>query len=220
MSHEPLRLVETTAPASLPVSLNEVKKQLEIGDSVVTHDALLAGLIRAATETAEKFTGRALITRSLTLWLDAWPRGVSGGEPIWEGTRVGPETLITSVKRELELPKPPLIAVSLINTYDDSDVATLYAASNYFVDTATSPGRVVLRLSSAAPSPDRVANGIEIQFQAGYGTGMGDVPEGIRSGILVLAAFLFEHRGDCPPDKAPLQSGAAAMWQQYRIMRL
>ncbi len=56
--------VTTSDPAMLPVALAELKSFL--GISVSDEDALLAGLLRAAAELCEAFTGRALIDRTVT----------------------------------------------------------------------------------------------------------------------------------------------------------
>ena len=221
MRHLPLRTVLTTAPAELPVTLDEVKHQLEIDDADTARDALVMGFARTATGQAEAYTGRVLISQTWTAFWDVWPAVANADAPIWEGWREGPETLLDSPGRELALPKPPLQSVTHVKTYDDSDVATTFAASNYFQDTASVPGRIVLRKSVSAPTIGRTANGLEIQFVAGYGDNFADVPQSIRDGILQLSAFLYENRGDCPPEKqAVIGSGAAALWQPFAIMRL
>ena len=69
-------------------------------------------------------------------------------------------------------------------------------------------------------SPGRAANGIEVRFVAGYGSGFADVPQPLRQGIVQLAAFLFENRGDAVSEAAILDSGAAGLWQPYTVARL
>ncbi len=55
--------VTTGEAPALPVTLAELKAYLRI--SVSDEDALLAGLVRAAAELCEAFTGRALIDRAV-----------------------------------------------------------------------------------------------------------------------------------------------------------
>jgi uncharacterized phiE125 gp8 family phage protein len=55
--------VATSETPALPVALAELKAFLRI--SVSDEDALLAGLVRAAAELCEAFTGRALIERAV-----------------------------------------------------------------------------------------------------------------------------------------------------------
>lgn len=76
--------------APLPVPLAEVKAQLRL--SVSDEDALLAGIVRAAADACEAFTGRALIERALAETLPsatAWTR--LGATPV--RSILGVETL-------------------------------------------------------------------------------------------------------------------------------
>ena len=118
---------------------------------------------------------------------------------------------------EITLPYPPLLSVTHVKTYDDNDVATTWAASNYFVDTTSIPGRIVARDGVSLPVATRVANGFEIEFVAGYGDDEADVPETVRTGILIMAAHLHEHRGDDDPAKAAQASGATSYWRAEKV---
>jgi len=198
---QPLRLVTAVPPALAPVTLDQIKLALKIDPDATEDDALIAGLIRTASDACERFTGRALIARTLTLWLDAWPAGRDHHG------------------RAIELPRPPLRSVTFVKVYDDMDASMTVAPSTYFVDTAGDIGRIAPRLGTTAPSPGRVANGIEIQFEAGYGPDPTDVPEPLRAGIERLAVHLYEHRGD-DPAVAPGGAGAEALWGPYRVIRL
>ncbi len=217
---EPLRLTLTTGPASLPVSLQEAKEHLCIDEDQTDGDALIVAYLSAAVSACEKFTGRALISQTWTLFRDAWPYQSAPGA-ISEGWSEGPSTNLIIGARELRLPRPPLQSITHIKTYDDSDVATTYAASSYFVDSASVPGRIVIRDGSAAPAPTRTANGLEIRFVAGHGDNAGDVPEELRTGILQLVAHLFEHREvvtDGTLAKVPFS--VETLWGLYRVLRL
>ena len=171
MYNQPLRLALVTAPLIEPVSVGEAKLQARIDESA--DNALVQSLICAARQLAESFTRRVFITQTWKMYLDAWP-----------------------CETAIEVPKAPLVSVTHIKTYDDSDVATVWPSSNYFVDTATKPGRIALRNAASWPQPSRLSNGIEIQFVAGYGPAPSDVPAQIKQAILLIAAHLYEHRGD------------------------
>ena len=212
---EPLRLTLTTAPAGPPVGLDAVKAALRLDDDRTTEDALVMGLVRTAGDSCEVFTGRALVTQTWTLARDAWP-GAPAEEILHEGWRVG--IAAPAQARFLTLPKPPLQAVVHVKTFDENDAETTWPAANYFVDTASLPGRLVARSGQVFPTPTRAANGIEVQFTAGYGADPTDVPEALRQGLLQMVAFLFENRGDAAPERALHDSGAAALWQAYRIL--
>jgi len=70
-----MSLTLNTPPAAEPVTLADAKAHLKVDST--DDDALIASLITAARARAEWHTGRALVTQSWTLWLDAWPqRGI------------------------------------------------------------------------------------------------------------------------------------------------
>jgi len=213
---EPLKLLLTSAPVRLPVGLDEIRAHLRLDDGAVAEDAAVMGMVRAAVGACERFTGRALISQSWALFLDHWPAAHDDG-PLGEGWSRGPDT-VTAV-RTLNLPKPPLRSIAQIKTFDESDNAIVWPGANYFVDTASAPGRVAARTGQTFPQPGRATNGIEIDFVAGYGDDPGTVPEDLRQGILRLAAHMFEHRGDGVA-AAVRGAGAAALWQPYKVQSL
>ena len=170
-----MRVVQVTAPVCEPVSMAEAKLHARIDESA--DNQTVTALISAARQLAERFTNRVFITQTWKLFLDEAP--------------------CSSV---LELPKAPLQSVTHVKGYDDADTATTLAASNYFVDANSKPGRVVLRTSGNWPVITRVANGFEVQFICGYGDAAENVPAEIRQAILLIIAHLYEHRGDASVD--------------------
>jgi len=109
----------------------------------------------------------------------------------------------------LKLPKSPVQAITAM-TCD----GTVLPAESYQLDAAGT------RLSFLdAPQPVSRFGGIVIDYISGFGTDGEDVPALLRQGIRQLAARLFEQRGDSAMD-ALLPSGAAALFQPYRVMGL
>lgn len=211
--NEVLRLVQTTPPATEPLTKQEAKNFLRIDND--DDDTLIESLITAARMQCERYTGRALITQGWSLYLDHWPgQGATGW---WDGIRDGAD--IGRPANCLVIPKAPLISVTQILIYDEDDQSQAWAASNYYVDTASAPGRVVLRNGGSTPAPSRAANGIEVQFTAGYGAAASSVPRSLIEGINRLAAHMYENRGDLP-DTAMKNSGAENLWQPWRMVRL
>ncbi len=178
---QPYRLKRLTPPTEEPVTVGEAKLHARIDEDA--DNAAVMGFIKAARELAETYTRKAFVTQTWQMFLDDFP-----------------------ACSEIELPRPPLSSVTHVKAYDDADAATVFASSNYFVDTATQPGRLVLRDAASWPDAERVANAVEVQFIAG--TTVDLVPQAIKQGIFNLVAWLYEHRGDGmePPDAcyAPL----------------
>lgn len=187
------RLSIIQPPGAEPVTLEDVKTHLRIDHD--QDDTFVAGLIAAARQICEAHTRRALITRTYALFLDVWPRDT----------------------RTLSLPNPPLIDVTLINTYDTNNVGTVFDDSRYFVDTSGMTGRVVM--TDTAPSASRDVNGIEIRYRAGYGATPAAIPPALRQGLRQLIAHLYENRGDTST-QALYASGAASLFQPFRVTSL
>jgi len=166
-----LRLQSVTLPTEWPVTAGEAKLHARIDEDA--DNDLVNGLIRTATELAETYTRRAIMRQTWKMFLDSWP-----------------------VCGYVEMPRAPLVSVTHVKTYDDSDVATEFNGAYYYVDAVSRPGRITVRSTASWPTPTRVANGVEIQFICGYASDPKDVPAKIKTGILALIAFLYENRGD------------------------
>ena len=180
----------TVPPAAEPVALSDVKLHARIDTSA--DDSLISNLITGARQWAENYTGRALINQTWQMALDLWP---AASEEWWDGMREGPISALDRVNY-IAFPHPPLVSVTSVQYFDDSDTATTWPATNYFVDTVRQPGRLALRLGATWPIPTRSANGIVITYIAGYGSDGTNVPEPIKTAIRQLVAHWYEHRGE------------------------
>jgi uncharacterized phiE125 gp8 family phage protein len=72
------------------------------------------------------------------------------------------------------------------------------------------------------PMPGRVAAGIELDIDAGYGDAATDVPEPLRQAIRVLVSHWYENRGvvAAPGGGAGLPQSVAAGVAPYRVLSL
>lgn len=190
-----------TPPSLEPVTLDEAKAQARVDASA--DDALITALIVAARQWAERYTGSAFITQGWQLALD--------GHELTE--------------RFVVLPRPPLIAVTGVQVFDDADVGAAWPAGNYFVDAAHEPARLALRSGATWPVPARMNNGIVVSYNAGYGASGAAVPEAIKLAIKQLAAHWYEHRGEAVV--VPTRGAAThvplviqALLDPYRVQRL
>lgn len=181
-------LTLTTVPTAEPLALQEVKEYLRVDDS--TDERIVRPFIESARKIAEEHIGRALMSQTFTLFIDAFNEVEN---PLWEGTRTGP--YLNYYKNYVVLPKPPVTSVTSVSTFNDSDTEATFASSKYYVDTAREPARIVLRQGETFPVALRVANAIKVVYVAGY-TSAYLVPEPIRMGMLQHIAYMYEHRGD------------------------
>lgn len=147
-----LRLNQYTAPAAEPLHLTEAKLHLRLATdaagavSYTSEDALLSSFIAVARQVAETETWKAQVLQVWDLYLDGWP-----------------------VSDEIKLPMPPLRMVDSIQYTDSDGTVNTMAATDYEVDTASTPGRIVLGFGKSWPggtlSP---MNPIRIRFRCGY----------------------------------------------------
>lgn len=169
-----MALVLVTAPTVEPLDLaTQVKPHLRV--DIADDDTLIAGYLTAARVHVEQAVcRRALITQTFDLYLDGWPKGDF-----------------------LQLPRPPLQSVTGVYYTPDGGSEQTFASSNYVVDTASEPGRVVLASSASWPGGTlKPANGVRVRFVAGYGAAGTAVPGPIKSAILLMVGDLYENRED------------------------
>jgi len=204
-----------TAPASEPVTANDVKSQLELDVSDTSQDTKIELYITAAREMVEEYTGLALITQTWQLTLDHWP---NDQEPWWDGTRQMAITELWASGRAAQviIPRYPLQAVGSIK----ADGTAVTVGDVFIVDTQQKPGRLVIKRGAAWPTVLDNANGIEIEYTAGYGSNSTDVPAAIRLAIIQMSAYMFEHRGDCDTGQALKMSGAESLVNTYKAVQL
>jgi len=200
------------------LTLATCRKQCEIvpidvdSDGVETHpdDDLLLGYLDAATDHAERFTGRSLLIRTYQFALDDYPR------------RTYPWLVEPSqqLQPDIEIPYPPLIAVQWFGV-DDSDGA-LEQDVDYTVDTYGDKAK--LRPVSSWPSlTAQSPNAVKCQYVAGYAAegdednsdGAGPLPGAIRAAVLIVVEDLHRNRGTLSQDA---QNGAEALLRPWRVL--
>lgn len=189
-----MTLFRTVAPEIEPVTLAEAKAQLRIDHD--SEDTLIAGLIRAARAEVEDRTGTALIAQSWRLALDRWPA---------DGL--------------VRLRRHPVREILSVTAYGSEGEAALVDPADYAADLASRPARL---LFGRPPSPLRRMNGVEIDFEAGFGEAGTDVPDLLRRAVLVLVAHWFEFRAAYRAQDQPVSvpDGFDRLVAGYRTGRL
>jgi len=159
-------------------------------------DTYISGLITAAREWIEEYTGRALITQTWDMYLPDWPDG--------EFFRVG---------------KPPLQSVTYIKYTDSDGDVTTWSTDYYDVDVVSQPGIVRLGYGDSWPSETlHPTNPINVRFTAGYGAAGSNVPTPIIHALKLLLGHLFENRENSAAVKLEeIPFGVMALLENYRI---
>jgi hypothetical protein len=191
----------TQGPGEEPVSLAEAKLHLNLDPDDTTWDTKIQSLIVAARVHAENVCRRVFVTQKYDLYLDSFPVNSCLGMPIfdWPVDHL-PSTWMTdrsySIRfrgRKIELPFPRLQSVDAITYFDASGTSRTLDPSLYLVDDVSEPGILTPAPGSNWPDVQHRPNAVKISFTAGYGAAT-DVPEGIKTWMLLRIGALFENR--------------------------
>lgn len=185
-----------TAPSIIPISLNELKRNLHIMEADTDQDTYLGEIISGVVDIVQTDIGRQLCLATYTAYFDFYPAG-----------------------DELELELGPVSGISSVKYYpDDATVPTTVIASDYQLDNAELTARLRF-LNSFSPDTDRM-NAVEIEFTTGWGSA-NDVPRGIKDALLLLCSDRYLN-----PENQMLNFGASIrqtaaerFLRNYRVQR-
>jgi uncharacterized phiE125 gp8 family phage protein len=163
-----MSLTQTTAPASEPVTLAEVKEWLRMVSGDTSQDTTLNTLISACRIKAENYTGRSFVARTYTWELDS--KEATG--TIW-------------------LPRPDVTSITSLKTYDSDGNPTTVTSTNYELVEGLylvprNDGWTISRKDRAA----------QIVYVAGSYTDETDTPADIKTAIMRTIATQYELRTD------------------------
>ena len=154
-------------------------------------EILLDGLLVSSCQFYIDYTNKELLIRNYNLRFDRFPERQSafGGLGAMHSNQ---DWWITF----------PVWPVDLVNSVT-VDGQILTDGDDYSYDLNSEPARLMLEQTLASP--------IVINFDAGYAESE-DIPPNALSGIQLLTAYLFDHRGACDVSMAAVQSGAKTLW--------
>ncbi len=138
-----METVLITAPQNYPVTLAEAKAHMNI--AVSDDDTYIRSLIATATDRAEQFTRRRLITQTWKAFFDEWP------------------------DEYFDLPFGQLQSVTAVKYKDSNGDESTLSTDDYIVNTVSLRGRVVLGYGKSWPSTTLYpSNPISVEFVCGY----------------------------------------------------
>lgn len=191
-------LTQYTDKSVYPLTVGEVKKQLEIEDSETAHDEFIQNIIYAVTQAYEHDTQQKLTSETWNMTLDQ----LNGDY--------------------LDIPHRPIASITHIKYYDAGNVQQTLSTDVYALDGETGgiPGgnsRVLLKYNQDWPDLADRWDAVEVRYVTGYGATASDVPQIHKQAMLLMATMLFEHRGE--PTNAGLKLGAAYEYLMTRFAR-
>lgn len=183
----------TIEPIQPPVTVDDVADFLVLPDS---SDPGLTGVLIAATSAVIERLGYDLKAREWTATQWDWPV---------TGTRISPSLAKGTYKlqREISLPYAGILDVLDVELYgmpaefvqrDDSIVIQPKIREDYFK-------------TNEHPA-------IFVRYRAGFGETAEDVPQAIKEALIMLAGYMYEHRG-CKIQDAMSLSGAGVVLAPY-----
>lgn len=143
------------------VTLEQVKSHLRIDG--YDQDTYLSTLIISAVKLTERATGRALLRTSFSISVDTF--------------------------RDIELPKPPFVAISSITYLDDASQSQTLATTTYDIDDAEEPCLIVFEKDLPQLADTRLP--ITINYSAGYADADA-IPEPIKQYVLMIVGSLYD----------------------------
>ncbi len=155
-------------------------------------DPLLASLALAATDAAAQYLQRSITPRQYVATFETWP--IVGSPGAWlSGSRA-------RLGGFVELPMSgPIVSIDLVQSNGTTISASRYSFLN------SNPARLRL-LSPVEP--------LTVTYTAGWT----NPPAAVVEAVAMLAAYLYEHRGQCDTGDAIAMSGAAALLNPYRAI--
>lgn len=199
-----MKVAIVTEPVVEPVTITEAREHLR-----VTHyddDKYIGSLVTAARQWAESFTRRCFCEQTWDEWFPAFC-----GE-------------------SFPLSKAPLVSVTGVYYTNYAEVETaLTVTTDYIVDTASVPGRVVLAYGKSWPSfTPSVKSPIRVRYVAGYASGSSPddyrapVPKAIKEAILLMVGHYYNNRENtiAGVGLTGIPFGAEYLLWPYRILTL
>ena len=196
---------ELTDPGTVPVTVSEAKSYLKIPPNVTADDDLLTIFLAAASDFAEKYTGRELRDNDWTLFLDAF------------------------IPVRICLRRDPVASIASVKFFDQTtptSVQQTVPTSTYYLKKGVQASEVLLQPDQEWPdgsTPALTVNEREHSIEVAFLTEAHRCLDQAKLGILRHVAFLYENRGDCDPadsaDSAK-KSGASILYDQIRISRV
>jgi uncharacterized phiE125 gp8 family phage protein len=165
-----MKVNEKTPATIYPITLDDAKTQCRVIGT--THDAVITGIIKAATRYVQRRMGVTIMTTTWEMYLDGFADPIS-------------------------LPYPPVKSVKIYYMPDGSTDYTELATGEYYVDNVcpTNNAELVINDGHAWPAVENHRNAVKIEYVAGETTGT-SVKENVRHAVNMATSWMFEHRGD------------------------
>ncbi len=196
-------LVQTVAPATEPVSVEEAKMHMRLTPDMTDDDMDIASQITDARAFCELYLRRQLLTATYVLYMDRFPYltvldPLNQANPKFDNANYyygSPDRFA------IWIPRPPLQSITSIVYSDTTSTTQTLATTAYLVDSNGYVGRIAPVYGQFWPGTAIQPNGVQITFVAGYGTAT-QVPGPIKRAIKILVTKMYNglFDGSIPQD--------------------
>ncbi len=162
-------------PSVEPVTLAEMKAQLNIDTAYTDDDTHLNAIISSARQWLEDRTSQCFIKQQRAQYMECFDDD------------------------EIEIIRGPVLITGagvsepVVKYYDSNDQEQTWDSSNYWLDLRALVPQIVPKYSWPSTSGHR-PNGISVTYYAGYGVDATNVPVNIKHAIKVLGTHLYNNR--------------------------
>ena len=189
------QVYELTVPGTMPVSVEQFHQHIGLSDTMTSGDAVIARMIATATVWGEKYTRRDFRDNVWELTLDEFTDRIC-------------------VRRD------PVVSITSI-TYLVNDVETTVDASLYYLKKNVQTSEILLEDGASFPTDGDGATiskegSIKITFVTEPYSCEGALAQAVNEHV----ANMWSERGDCPVGDAAKNSGATAIYDQFRVTRI
>ena len=194
---QPDTYVVLTPPASLPITLEQAKEQLNIVITDISFDAILTLYIEAVRTYFESLTGRILINTQF-------------------------RTFFTNLVQSYELRRSKLVSLDSFQYLDLDDVFVDFNSNVFYTTDEADYSRIILERRENFPNDKKDQfQSIRADFTSGFGIDDTFIPSDIKIALLNHVANMFANRGDCScTAKTMLPLNAKLTYNQYKVMSL
>ncbi len=161
------------APTTLPLTIDEVKQQLNMALTDLTFDSYITLLIETVRDFFEGYTNRILINTGFLAYF-------------------------TGLVMSYELERSALVSLDSFVYLNVDDIFVEFDDTTYYLTDETDYSRILFRERSQLPTDKKDEfQSININFTAGYGPTAATIPTDIKLAMLNHITLLFANRGDC-----------------------
>lgn len=189
---------------------------LKLDDLTPEEEQLVVNITLGVLNFIEKYTKRTLLTKNFRTYRDYFP----GYDLLWGCYEYD----------YIELKKSPFQQLENFTYINTDNVSTAVPASIYYTTLETDYSKILANPGEQFPQ-DVICKlqSIQIDFKAGYGDSIDDIPYEILLAIYQLVADLYYNRGDCASMSAStvscsclglLTANSKGLLEPYRLLSL